>query len=55
MLYEETIHTGFKTWLLKALNSAKTSKLKIPQIRVWTQDARRIIFSTIAILDINTL
>ena len=55
MLYEETIHTGFKTWLLKALNSAKSSKLKIPQSRVRTQDARRIILSTLAVLFINTL
>ena len=28
MLYEETIHTGFKIWLLKAPNSAKSLKLK---------------------------
>ena len=55
MLYEGTIYIGFKTWLLKALNSAKSSKLEIPQSGVRTQDARQIIFSTLAVLYINTL
>ena len=41
MLYEEIIHIGFKTWLLKALNSAKSSKLEIPKSVVRTQDVRK--------------
>jgi len=54
MLYEETIHIGFKTWLLKAFKSAKSSKLKIPQARVRTQHVREIIFSILAVLYSNT-